>query len=160
MNRILVSALLASLLTVTGVAQEKKHVAATHSNPIAQSWIDAWNSHDADKLASYFTDDVFYEDVAFGEANHGTAELKKFATSEFEAVPDLKLELVRSSIQGNQGAIEWVFNGTDKGVYKTGKKFTVRGVSVVHVKGGKISSCRDYYDAATIMKDVGVLPKQ
>jgi steroid delta-isomerase-like uncharacterized protein len=159
MNRMSVSMLLAALLLTAGVAQQKQH-AAVNTNPVAQSWIEGWNSHDVNKLAAAFTDDVMYEDVPYGEVNHGTAELKKFATSELEAVPDLKLELVRSSIQGNQGAIEWMFTGTDKGIYKTGKKFTVRGVSLIHVKNGKISSSRDYYDAASIMKDVGVLPKQ
>jgi predicted ester cyclase len=49
-------------------------------------------------------------------------------------------------------------SGTDKGVYKTGKKFKVRGVSIITVKNGKISRSLDYYDAATIMKQVGLLP--
>jgi steroid delta-isomerase-like uncharacterized protein len=107
-----------------------------------------------------FTDDVVYEDVAFGEVSHGPAELRKFAADEFDAIPDLELKLVRAEIRGGHGTIEWTFTGTDKGVYKTGKKFTVRGVSVIDVRNGKIARSLDYYDAATIMRQVGVLPAQ
>lgn len=59
---------------------------------------------------------------------------------------------------GNGGSVEWVFSGTDVGLYKTGKKFSVRGASVYQVRGGKFSSDRDYYDAASIMRQVGMLP--
>ena len=41
-----------------------------------------------------------------------------------------------------------MFSGTDKDVYKTGKKFSVRGVSVIDVRDGKISRCLDFYDVA------------
>jgi steroid delta-isomerase-like uncharacterized protein len=124
----------------------------------AENWIAAWNSHDTAKWATYFTPDIYYEDVTFAEISRGLEEGKKFAGEFFEAVPDLELELEGSSIEGNHGSIQWVLSGTDKGVYKTGKKFKVRGVSIITVKNGKISRSLDYYDAATIMKQVGLLP--
>jgi len=127
---------------------------------IAEKWIAAWNSHSPDKMLPLFTDDVFYEDVAFGAANHGKAELRKFAADEFAAVPDLELKLVRADIHSGHGTIEWEFSGTDKGVFKTGKKFSVRGVSVIDLRNGKIFRNLDFYDAATIMRQVGKLPTQ
>ena len=132
------------------------------SNPApasaAEKWIAAWNSHDVAKWATYFTSDIYYEDVTFGEINRGSEEGKKFASEFFEAVPDLKLELEGSSVEGDHGSVQWILSGTDKGIYKTGKKFKVRGVSIITLKNGKISRSVDYYDAATIMKQVGVLP--
>jgi steroid delta-isomerase-like uncharacterized protein len=125
---------------------------------LAEKWIAAWNSHDPEKMVPLFTDDVVYEDVAFGEMSHGSAELRKFFLSELEGVPDLELKLQGANLQGGHGTIEWIFSGTDKGVYKTGKKFSVRGISVIEMRGGKISRNLDYYDVATIMKQVGVLP--
>lgn len=124
----------------------------------AENWIAAWNSHDTAKWATYFTSDIYYEDVTFAEISHGVEEGKKFAGEFFEAVPDLKLELENSSLEGNHGSIQWILSGTDKGIYKTGKKFKVRGVSIITVKNGKISRSLDYYDSATIMKQVGLLP--
>jgi steroid delta-isomerase-like uncharacterized protein len=125
---------------------------------LAAKWIAAWNSHDAEKMLPLFSGNVFYEDVAFGEVSRGHAELRKFAASEFEAVPDLMLKLVRANIHGDHGTIEWIFSGTDKDVFKTGKKFSVRGVSVIDLRDGKITRNLDFYDAATIMRQVGQLP--
>jgi steroid delta-isomerase-like uncharacterized protein len=127
---------------------------------VAEKFIAAWNSHDPDKMLPLFTDDVVYEDVAFGEVSHGKAEFRKFAASEFDGVPDLELKLLRGSIHDGHGTVEWMFTGTDKGVYKTGKKFSVRGVSVIDVRDGKVSRSVDYYDVATIMRQVGMLPSQ
>ena len=139
------------LLVVQMVAAQKK-------TPPADDWIAAWNSHDADKVAAIFTTDVLYEDVTFGAVNHGSAELRKFAASIFEAVPDAKFELVNSSLDRGHGSIEWIFSGTDHGLYKTGKRFSVRGVSAIDLRSGKISCNLDYYDAASIMRQVGLLP--
>jgi steroid delta-isomerase-like uncharacterized protein len=120
----------------------------------------AWNAHDLDKLASFYTSDVTYEDVTFGITAHGSEELKKMVQGFYDGVPDLKLELVDCKADENGGWVEWTFSGTDKGLYKTGKKFSVRGASVFQLRGGKFSTNKDYYDAATIMKQVGALPQQ
>jgi ketosteroid isomerase-like protein len=57
--------------------------AAQKKMPIADSWIAAWNWHDAEKVIAILTTDVLYEDVTFGAANHGSQELRKFAASIF-----------------------------------------------------------------------------
>ena len=125
---------------------------------VAESWVAAWNSHDPAKWATYFTPDIYYEDVTFGEISRGTAEASKFAASFFSDVPDLKLELVEAHGEGDHGSIQWILTGTDKGIFKTGKKFKVRGASIIAIRDGKVSRSVDYYDLATIMKQVGVLP--
>src|SRR6266446_9276994 len=158
-KRVLTGAVVVAMLVLPVIAAPPESKAtADRDAAVAEKWIAGWNSHNPDKLLSLFTDDIFYEDVAFGEISHGSAELRKFAASEFEGVPDLELKLLRANIQGGHGTIEWVFSGTDKGVFNTGKKFSVRGVSVIDVRDGKISRSIDFYDSGTIMRQVGVLP--
>jgi steroid delta-isomerase-like uncharacterized protein len=155
------AALLAAIVLPSVAAQSGAKPAGDRKAAVAEKWIAAWNSHDPDKFLSAFTSDVFYEDTtSIGGVSHGSAEARKFAADEFAAVPDLKVELVRAAVSKGHGTIEWTFSGTDKDIYKTGKKFSVRGVSVIDVHEGKISRCLDFYDAATIMKQVGVAPKQ
>jgi steroid delta-isomerase-like uncharacterized protein len=127
-------------------------------NLVEQSFA-AWNSHDPDKVAAFYTDDVVYEDVAFGMVARGHDEMRKLAAGFFAAVPDLKLEVISSSISKNHGSTEWKFSGTDTGLFKTGKKFSVRGASLFELRGNKFSSNKDFYDSASIMKQVGVLPE-
>ena len=159
MRRCLTVAMLLAMLAATVTAAPQGGKSTTDRDAaIAEKWIAAWNSHSPEKMLPVFTADVFYEDVAFGEVSHGSAELRKFAASEFEGVPDLELKLVRANVHGGHGTIEWVFSGTDKGVFNTGKKFSVRGVSVIDVREGKISRSLDFYDSGTIMRQVGVLP--
>ncbi len=159
-NRFLTAVAMLTVMILAPAAWPQVKTPGDRDAAVAEKWIAAWNSHDPDKMLPVFTDDVFYEDVAYGEVSHGHAEFRKFAADEFEAVPDLELKLVRASFQNGHGTIEWSFSGTDKGIYKTGKKFTVRGVSVIDVRDGKIARSLDFYDSGTIMRQVGVLPAQ
>jgi len=154
MKGLLLAAFSLWLPCATGLAQ----TTAKGEARIVERWIAAWNSHDVEKVVPLFTNNVLYEDVTFGAVNHGSADLRKFASFFFEAVPDMKFELLESSVEGRRGVIEWVFSGTDKGVYKTGKRFTVRGVSIINLDHGRISRNLDFYDAASIMRQVGILP--
>jgi hypothetical protein len=106
-----------------------------HGDNIGQGWCDAWNSHDVDKVLVVFTQDVFYEDVTSGLVNHGSAELHAFAQSVFTLTPDIHLQYVNSAVEGGDGTIEWDFSATDVGIFKTGKPFSVRGASVIEVRG-------------------------
>jgi steroid delta-isomerase-like uncharacterized protein len=156
MRRIFPFALVLLAIGLSMPQSQSAHPAG--ASPVAEGWITAWNSHDPAKWAAFFTSDIFYEDVTFGEISRGSAEASKFAASFFSDVPDLKLELVEASVEGNHGSIQWILSGSDKGVFKTGRKFKVRGASIISIDHGKISRSIDYYDLATIMKQLGVLP--
>jgi steroid delta-isomerase-like uncharacterized protein len=159
LKRVLTAAgILAMLALPANTAWPDAKATTDRKAVLAEQWIAAWNSRNAEQLLHLFTSDVFYEDVAFGEVNHGSAELRKFAADYFEAVPDLELKLLRASIHNGHGTIEWTLTGTDKGMFKTGKRFSVRGVSVIDVRDGKIFRNLDFYDSATIMRQVGLLP--
>ena len=158
-KRVLNAAIVFTVMVLPAIAAGADvKAAADPGAAIAAKWIAAWNSHDPEKMLPLFTDDLFYEDVAFGEVSHGKAELRKFFVAEIESVPDIELKLLRADIHDGHGTIEWTFSGTDKDVFKTGKKFSVRGVSVIEMRDGKISRNLDFYDAATIMRQVGALP--
>jgi len=158
-KRVLSGVMLVAMLVLAAIAASPDSESATERDAaVAEKWIAGWNSHNPDKMLPLFTDDVFYEDVAFGEVSHGRAEVRKFVVAELEGVPDLELKLMRADIHDGHGTIEWMFSGTDKDVFKTGKKFSVRGVSVIDMRDGKIFRNVDFYDAATIMRQVGLLP--
>ena len=150
----------AVVLTLLGAGESRSDDGDARSNEtrIASRWIAAWNSHDVERVLDVFTEDVVYEDVAFGVVNHGAAELRAFAAANFAAVPDFRVELVESSVKGGRGTIEWMLSGTDVGLFKTGKRFSVRGVAVIELDGHRISRNSDFFDLATVLRQVGVLP--
>jgi steroid delta-isomerase-like uncharacterized protein len=126
---------------------------------IAERWAAAWNSHDVEKIVALFAADGIYQDVPFGTTSRGSAALRNYAKSYFDAVPDMKTVVTGSALAGGRGYIEWTFSGTDVGIYKTNKPFSISGVSIIATRAGKITSDRDHYDLAGLMKQVGVLPK-
>jgi ketosteroid isomerase-like protein len=42
----------------------------------------------------------------------------------------------------------------------TGKRFSVRGATILELQSGKIRRNSDYWDAASVMRQVGLLPSQ
>ncbi len=133
---------------------------AASDKKVIEKFFAAWNSHDADKAVAYFSEDAVYEDVTAGHISRGRAEVRKWVEGAFDVVENFKLEVVSSSFDNGRGVVEWVWSGTDKGLLKTGKKFSVRGVSVYEIRRGKISRYQDFYDFATVMRQVGVLPAE
>jgi steroid delta-isomerase-like uncharacterized protein len=99
-----------------------------------------------------------FEDLPFGVVAHGTSEIRAAAVLFFTNVPDLHINVVNSSVNAGRATIEWVFSGTDQGVYGTGKTFAVRGTTVLELHGNRISRDSDYYDLATILRQLGLLP--
>ena len=132
--------------------------ASSASKSIGQKWIDGWNATDPDAFVAAFTPDGVYEDVAFGLKKKGSAELRELHKFFHDSVGGLYVKLIAAHVANGHGTIEWMFGGKDIDVFKTGKPFEVQGVSVIEVRGGRISRNLDYYDAATIMKQVGKLP--
>jgi steroid delta-isomerase-like uncharacterized protein len=130
--------------------------AGTDVDALAVKWASAWNSHDVERVIPLFTDDVVYEDVAIGQVNKGAEQLRKFAKFFFDVVPDLKIDVTGSHIKGGHGYIEWTLSGTDVGIFKTNRKFSIRGSTVLDVDRTKISRDFDYYNVATLMEQVGV----
>ncbi len=125
---------------------------------LGQQWIDGWNAADPDHLVAAFTPDAIYEDVAFGVKKKGSAGLRELHKSDHDDVGGFYVELIASHVADGHGTIEWIYGGKDVGLFKTGKPFKVQGVSVIEARGGRISRNLDYYDVATIMRQVGLLP--
>ncbi len=128
------------------------------SRSVGQQWIDGWNATDTDHLIAAFTPDAIYEDVALGVKKKGSAGLRELHKSDHDDVGGFYVELIASHVADGHGTIEWMYGGKDVGLFKTGKPFKVQGVSVIEVRAGRISRNLDYYDVATIMRQVGLLP--
>ena len=131
-------------------------------------WALAWSSgssKDPEHLLALFADDCIFEDVTFGVVARGKEELRSFVNGAFAAIPDFKYGLRRWFATDQWGVIEWVMSGTHigdlPGMPATGKRFSaVRGTTILELEAGKIRRESDYWDAATFMNKVGLLPSQ
>jgi len=137
---------------------EKASSAATEQT--MKDLVAAWNSHDVEKILSFFTDDCVYEDIVVGKVNHGKEELRAFIKDLLTGAPDVKLELESIVASGDHVSMEWVMSGTQTGVLlgfpASGKSFSGRGVSVSELMDGKIKKNTDYYDGASFFRQLGI----
>jgi steroid delta-isomerase-like uncharacterized protein len=129
---------------------------------ISQKWADFWNGRDFAPAFDVFTKDVVYEDVPTVMGASGAKEFRAFAQGFFDAFPTTRFELGQSACHGQEGFIEWTWIGEDgrvedplaPGFCGTGKPFMVRGVAVIEIKGHRISRNADYWDFATVLRQL------
>ena len=131
-------------------------------NDWALAWSSIYSCQNPERVLSLFVDDCFFEDVTFGLVARGKEELRSFVKRAFAAIPDFKYELRNRFAVGQWAVIEWAISGTHKGdlpgIPATGKRFSlVRGSTVLELEAGKIRRESDYWDAATLMRQVGAL---
>ena len=135
---------------------------------LLDDWARAWSSndaHDPEAVLALFADDCVFEDNTFGHVARGKDELRGFVRNAFAAVPDFEYDVTGRHATRRWAVVEWVMSGTHKGdlpgIPATGKRFSsVCGCTVLELEAGKIRCESDYWDAATFMKEVGLLSPQ
>jgi steroid delta-isomerase-like uncharacterized protein len=141
--------------------RERGDAIMTGAPRIVEQWQDAWNSHDVERILACLSEDAVYEDVPTGRINRTHEEARQFIEAGWAAFPDLRFEYAAASVTGEHGTSEWTMMGTHWGDFPglpaTGKAFSVRGVSVLELSGDKIRTVRDYWDFATVLRQLGVL---
>jgi steroid delta-isomerase-like uncharacterized protein len=127
-----------------------------------EEWAIAWSTQDVERLISLCTDDCVYEDVPFAWVNHGKDELRAFGQQVFNAFPDFRIELASHFAAADSAMLEWTMSGTHQGdlpgMPATGRAFSVRGVTVLALDDGRISRNSDYWDMATLLTQLGLMP--
>jgi steroid delta-isomerase-like uncharacterized protein len=112
------------------------------------------------RIATFYTDDCIKEDIAIGKATRGKEEMKALISGAFTAMPDMNIELVTIFNSGNWAATEWTMSGSYSNNFPgmppaTGKKFSVRGASIMELRNGEISRISDYWNYASLLEQVG-----
>ncbi|MDP9356622.1 MAG: ester cyclase [Chloroflexota bacterium] len=128
---------------------------------VVRRWIDAWSSDDpAGQLADLYTDNGVYEDVPSGRTARGDG-IEDFLNDFLDGVSDVGLDLRNAFGGDGWAAAEYDFNATDQGAFTgtaTGVPFSVRTVTIFELDGDRIRRSSDYYDVATVLGQLGVLP--
>jgi steroid delta-isomerase-like uncharacterized protein len=122
---------------------------------------DALNSRDYARAAGAIAEHCDWLSVAAETLHRGpgpiVAGLREFVT----AFPDWRADVERVMAAGPFVVVEWTVSGTFRGPFRgkepNGKRFRRRGCSVAEVEGGKIVRYRDYYDRATLLRQLDIL---
>jgi steroid delta-isomerase-like uncharacterized protein len=133
-------------------------------------WIDeylaAWNDHDPDAVTDFMTNDVVYTDLGLGEQFEGVDAVRAFV--EGMAIgfsTDYHFTLGQAIVTPEAYSYEWTMSGTndcadaERGFPATGMRFEIPGISIGVLRHGKIKDNRDYWNMATYLMQVGLMPE-
>jgi steroid delta-isomerase-like uncharacterized protein len=123
----------------------------------------AWNSHDINRVISFYAPDYVGADIAQASPLHGHDGLRVMLENYLRAFPDLRFVIIDTVIQDSRIAITWLGQGTHQGtimnIPPTGRKVEVRGVSIVDVQDGLVVRGQYIWDLASMLRHMGLLPQ-
>jgi len=132
---------------------------------LERRWFEESNKGKAAAMA--VIDELHVADYVFhggtGEEIRGLKDYKQYMSGYYRVFPDLHVTIDDMVAEGDKVATRWTLTGTHKGeiegVPPTGKKMTIRGVSIERVVGGKFVETWERYDSLGFMQQLGLVPK-
>jgi ketosteroid isomerase-like protein len=102
------------------------------------SFNEAFNRHDADRVAALLSDDTVFEDTSpapDGRRIEGKVAVAEFWRGWFVRNPDARFEAEEIIVSGNQAVVRWVYHKM-----RNGQPWHLRGVDVFTVRDGKVAA--------------------
>jgi steroid delta-isomerase-like uncharacterized protein len=127
----------------------------------AKGWLREFTPEGIAKTMSMYADQVDFEDVTLEHKESTAAGIQKFFTGFSRGPSQHRFEVTHWAGDDNGGAMEWTWHSKHEteifGVPAKGKETTVRGISYIGLRNGKIVAERDYWDCATLLRQLGAL---
>ncbi|TML78668.1 MAG: ester cyclase [Actinobacteria bacterium] len=135
-------------------------VAASHLREV----LDALSAHDLDRVGDVVDEKFEFMDVGGGDTVHSRDEWRAFCDVFVTAFPDLTQEVQLLVDAGEYAFAEVVARGTHTGplatpegdIGPTGRTIEVPFCVVMHARDGLLVDGREYYDAATLLRQLGL----
>ena len=125
---------------------------------------EAWNAHDANRVAACYAEDAVLYDVGLPTPLRGRAAIRDSVAGYLAAFSDFRVEVGEPIVSGNRAAQEFKVTGTNDGellgVPPTGKSATTYGCGTAEFgEDGLIHRAGNYWNAAALMQQLGVVPE-
>jgi steroid delta-isomerase-like uncharacterized protein len=134
---------------------------------LVASWLDAWNSHEPDRVLEHLTDDVEARDDSWPTPMRGHAQVREFLTALWRAVPDMAFELLDGPYvipDEPRASFHWRGTGTftgrmdPPGFAPTGRRWEIDGADFHEYRDGRICRLRVVFDLMSVSRQLGVMP--
>ena len=134
---------------------------------IARKQIDAFNAGDWEQLRGLFTSDARYHEFGTERAIEGPEQILEAFKGWKTAFPDAAGTVTSSVASGDTAVLEVTWRGTQTGPLTTatgtipasGKSQETPAAVIYVFEGAKIKASRHYFDAMTLLKQIGAEPK-
>ena len=130
---------------------------------ILRRLIEAHTGHDYDTVAGLLADDCEFIDCATGEKSVGRDAVMETFKKWESAFPDMEIDALNVVSTENGTAGEFLARGVQTGplgdIPATDKPVEEHFAIIGEVEGGKFTRMREYYDAMTLMTQLGLVPE-
>ncbi len=136
---------------------------ASEAEAVTRAYFEAIGAHDVEGAAAMWASDG-REDVRGQGVFFGPEGIREFIGSLIEAVPDLKVEILSTTSEGERCALQWRFSGTFagpgsfNGIAPTGHRMEMEGVDVLTVRAGQIHANDAFTDTMAVPRQLGMMP--
>jgi steroid delta-isomerase-like uncharacterized protein len=126
---------------------------------------DVWNRKDLNAIDELIAADYVHHDAGTLAAN-GPDGYKQFVKSYMSAFPDAQFTIhdaytVSQKDEAQDEITRWTVTGTHEGelagIARTGRRFSVTGISIARIANGKIIESWNNWDALGLMRQLGVV---
>lgn len=132
---------------------------------IVRIFHESWDLRDPQRGAAVIAEDCRFEDVARGELLAGREGYLRDYHRWREAFPDGEVKIFNVIVQNTWAVVEFVNRGTQTGPLHSslgtfpasGRRMEVRYCSVMRVADSMVVEGRDYYDSASIARQLGLV---
>jgi steroid delta-isomerase-like uncharacterized protein len=139
----------------------------TEAEAVVLRFFQAMNSGDLDEIAALSDASIRFVDVAAQEEVKGRDAFRGYCARYVKAFPDLQLEVTNLVSAGNTATVEGVCRGTHKAALEspagsipaTQRTIEVPFCMVARAADGLLADAREYYDAVTLMLQLGIMPE-
>jgi steroid delta-isomerase-like uncharacterized protein len=134
---------------------------------LVRAHYDAFNRRDNQKGLTLVTEDVKWMNVPFDVSHTGRAGYREYLDNWTTAMPDCKVEISNVIVGEEWTVVEFIGRGTHTGplagptgpIPATQKKVELKCCEVLRIKDGQIALAHTYFDAATMMRQLGLMPQ-
>ncbi len=137
------------------------HSLATAHTALVAELIAAWNAHDVARILALYATDFVGHDVAAARPMLGTRLLRKHLERYMSAFPDVVVECNRVVAVEDAVAMTWQAKATHRGTFMrippTGRRVSMRGVTLLTIVGGKVTTSERIWDVAGLLRGMGLL---
>lgn len=124
---------------------------------------DVWNRKNLSAIDDLISADYIHHD-ANSPAASGIDGYKQFVNYYMSAFPDAHFTIHEAFTDGQNEVTRWTVTGTHEGelagIPRTGRRFSVTGISIGRVVNGKITESWNSWDALGLMQQLGVVPAE
>ena len=121
----------------------------------------AWGTGNPDLVASFFSSQCMFEDLAFEARFDGQEGVREFARLTYSGIPDFRVVPTQIAIHQSHAGVAWEMSGTHSGdlpnLPATGKEFLIRASSMITFEDDLILNMVDYWNPIQFKKMVGLL---